>query len=274
MTDIEQFSYSKESSLSEVIAKIEYLINSGIGDIVILSRIIESLKNQNQLYDSDQSYLESLIHVTSTNLSQNYADYPKSHLTESDNFLYHVPSESGFAHVETLESSNEIRARTLRDFALGNLAGVIFPHRGILPRIEPSNSDELKITSIVNKTLSENMPMFEKIISSMIDHKLHNMGLASSSTPNSSNIHVAEENEIISIFSNLDFIKSISYSKFNSKIKLVVVHNESDNLKAFDLIEDVIIALEDKLPEYSIEPWILHESEVHDSFLSKTKILV
>ena len=168
MANQKQPSQSKELSQSEIITRIEYFIDSEVNDVIRLQNIIKVLKNQKPLCDSDQSYLNSLMSATSTDVS--------SHL---------------------------------------------------------------------------------RILSAL----------------NSNELSAADENKIISIFSNLNFIKSISYSKSDSTIRLVVVHNDADNLKAFDLIGDTIIALEDKLPDYFIEPWILHESEVQDSFLSGTKKL-
>ncbi len=169
------------------------------------------------------------------------------------------------------ESSDGIDTKIFRSIISASLVGMTLPRIYSNPRL--LQSDELTIKSIVNKTLSENMPIFEKIISSMIDHKLNNLRSNPPSTINPTEIPVEFEDVIVASLSPLTFIKKISYSKYNSTIKLIVIHDESDNLKAFDMIEDAIIALEDKMPDYSIEPWILHESEVQDSFLSQTKQL-
>ena len=134
-------------------------------------------------------------------------------------------------------------------------------------------SDEITIKYMINKMSSENMSIFQKMISFMIDTKLNNLRSNPSSTIKPTEISVEFEDVIVDNLSSLTFIKKISYSKYDSTIKLIVIYDESDNLKAFDEIEDAIIALEDKIPDYSIEPWILHESEVQDSFLSQTKQL-
>ena len=95
-----------------------------------------------------------------------------------------------------------------------------------------------------------------------------------SSDQNSTELCVADENKIISIFSDLNFIKNVSYETHTTPvIQLVVVHNHDDSSEAFDSIGNTIIALEDKLPDYHIEPWILHESEVQDTFMSGAKKL-
>ncbi len=176
--------------------------------------------------------------------------------------------------IKHLINTGESDAGTSPDAAFDGAYGIGFPLRMFFPKTETVRTGEAEIKSIVNKTLSENMPMFEKVISSMIDHKLSNLGLNPTLSINLTEITPNEENEIILALSPLAFIKNVSYSKHDSTIKLVVVHTGSDNLQAFESIEDTIIALEEKLPAYSIEPWILHESELQDSFLSQTKPLI
>ena len=176
--------------------------------------------------------------------------------------------------IKHLINTDEGDAGTSPDATFNEVSRIGFPLRTFFPKTEIVKTNEAEIKSVVNKTLSENMPMFEKMVSSMIDHKLSNLGFNPALSINLTEITSNEENEIILAFSPLAFIKNVSYSKHNSTIKLVVVHAGSDNLQAFESIEDTIIALEEKLPAYSIEPWILHESELQDSFLSQTKPLI
>lgn len=270
MTEKEQTPQTKESTLNNnIISKVQQLIDSGKGDARRLQHICDMISDNKPLYHSDQIYLKSLYETYFAS-RRNWANLTTS---ESPGVFYPDTSESpGLFYPDTSESPDVTYTSILRDITISDIAGIPLPYGEIL-RTGSAEYDESKIKSIVNQTLGENMPVFEKVISSIIDHKLSNLGLVPTTTINPTDIHLKDEEEILTAFAKLDFIKNISYSKHNSVIKLVVTHTESDNLKAFEQIEDTIIDLENKLPAYSIEPWILHESEVQDSFVSKTKLI-
>ncbi|MCV0366306.1 MAG: hypothetical protein K5798_03445 [Nitrosopumilus sp.] len=279
MTDEEQRPLTKSISDNALLLQIKQLIDSGSADNGRLLHIYEMLSTGRALYRSDEEYLKSLLQTSQFN-SMNYSDIVNYNPLESTVYSDSLDEAStwhSYQQTTNLADADFVSGSSATDSYIRSVgaatrirSGVSLPHRAIFSRTETQVPNEFEIQSIVNQTLSENMPMFEKVISSMIAHQLNKLGINPQNSENLSSIPILNESEIVNAFSQLNFIKTISYSKHNSQIKLVVIHNESDNLKAFDMIEDVIIALEEKISDFSIEPWILHESEVQDSFLSGT----
>lgn len=137
-----------------------------------------------------------------------------------------------------------------------------------------SDITEAIMKSIVDKRLKENMPLFENAIASMINHKLKSMELSPVSNLNLNEIPDDVKAEIIKELSKMDFVKTIAYSKEDSNIRLIIIHSSSDKSEAFDKIAESIFDLEDRIPEFFIEPWILHESETQSSYLEDTKLIL
>ena len=145
----------------------------------------------------------------------------------------------------------------------------MFRHRNM-----PDTKLTEMIKSIVDKRLEEDMSLFKNVISSMIDRKLSDMELSSVSNLSLNEISVDTETEIIKELSKMDFVKLIAYSKEDSKIRLIIIHSSSDRSKAFDKIAESVLNLDDRMPEFFIEPWILHESETQPSYLEDAKIIL
>lgn len=77
---------------SDLLDKIQQLIDSGIGDIGRLQYILETLQNGRKLYNSDQSYLDKLLnnyegHVTIQ------PEEDKSPVKSNEDSAEHVPSK-------------------------------------------------------------------------------------------------------------------------------------------------------------------------------------
>jgi len=143
---------------------------------------------------------------------------------------------------------------------------------------------EREIERIVDRRLAENIPMFEKVMDSMMDRKLQSLNILDPyslryglGTPNIIGFQpdiYAIEKIISDSFLQLPYVKQVSYVQHGDEWRLIVVHDSENHEEAFDKIEEKIIELEEKLPELDIEPWILHSSEVESRHLTNAKAIL
>ena len=134
--------------------------------------------------------------------------------------------------------------------------------------------DEHTIKLVVDKRLEENMPIFQKMISFMIDTKLNENGFVSSGTKKSSELDQMEEERIVNSLNHLEYVTKIAYSKQDSEIRIIVIHSSNDKTDALRKIDESIRKLETGFPDHYIEPWILHESEVQPHTIKETKTIL
>lgn len=143
---------------------------------------------------------------------------------------------------------------------------------------------EREIERIVDRRLAENIPMFEKVMDSMMNRKLQSLNIMD---PYSLQYGLGTQNiigfqpdvntieKIISdSFLQLPYVKQVSYVQHGDEWRLIVVHDNKDREEAFDKIEEKIIELEEGLPNLDIEPWILHSSEVESRHLTDAKTIL
>ncbi|MDH3312063.1 MAG: hypothetical protein OEM28_02815 [Nitrosopumilus sp.] len=143
---------------------------------------------------------------------------------------------------------------------------------------------EYEIRKIVNRQFAENMPVLEKIINSIVDRKLRSMNVTESlDTQNwyeSTKKVTSQENVIVmeklifELFNKIQVVKKIAYRQSNNKLYLIIVYASQEHEKAFDQIEEELIKLEDALPKYEFEPWILHNLELETRHLHDTKTIL
>lgn len=142
---------------------------------------------------------------------------------------------------------------------------------------------ELEIEKIVDRRIGESIPMFEKVMDSMLNRKLELLNLVST-TQDTSNFVVsadiskykvnikAIEKVISTSFSSISNIQKVSYIPQKEGWKLIIIHNLEDKAEALNQIEEKILEIEQILPNMDFEPWILHLSEVepHHTIGAKT----
>ena len=152
------------------------------------------------------------------------------------------------------------------------------------PETNIAVDQEYDIRKIVNRQFAENMPVFEKIINSIVDRKLRSMNVTESldvqnwfestkKITSQENLIVMEK-LIFELFNKIEVVKKIAYRQSNNKFYLIIVYDSQNHEKIFDQIEEELIKLEDALPKYEFEPWILHDSELETRHLHDTKIIL
>ncbi len=152
------------------------------------------------------------------------------------------------------------------------------------PETNIAVDQEYEIKKIINMQFAENMPVFEKIINSIVDRKLRSMNVAESlntqnwfesakKTTLQENVNVIEK-LIFELFNKIESVKTVSYRQSNNKLFLIIVYESQEHEKMFDQIEEELIKLENILPKYEFEPWILHNSELEERHLQDTKTIL
>ncbi len=143
---------------------------------------------------------------------------------------------------------------------------------------------EYEIKKIFNKQFAENTPILEKFVEYIVDRKLHSMNAASQSHDIQDRLEPAKKNTLPEIdiikrlirelFNKIEPVRTISYRQSGNKLILVIVYDNQDHESMFDQIEDELIRLENVLPEYEFEPWILHNSELEERHLHGAKTIL
>jgi len=142
---------------------------------------------------------------------------------------------------------------------------------------------ELEIEKIANRCIAESVPMFEKVMDSMLNRKLESLNLVSTTKDTSNfvvsadiskyklNIEVIEK-VISTSLSTIPNIQKVSYIPQKEGWKLIIIHSIEDRAEALNQIEEKILEIEQILPNMDLEPWILHLSEVdpHHAIGAKT----
>ena len=128
------------------------------------------------------------------------------------------------------------------------------------------------------------MPAIVQIINHIIDQKIQSISASvlqgtqrrfeSATMPALQENTDAMEQLIVTLFNDIEYVQTISYRQSDDKFILVIVYDSHEHEKAFDQIEDGLIKLEDVLPEYEFEPWILHSSELEEWHLHGTKTIL
>ncbi len=140
------------------------------------------------------------------------------------------------------------------------------------------DEQESEIEKIVDRKMAKNMPMFQRIMSSMVDKKLQSLEMSNTrlqgvfGSRNASQ-HNAEtlESTIRDSFNDMDFIKQVCYLDTGDDLRLIVILESEDLEPAFSAIIDRVIELEELLCDISIEPWVLRQSEVEPHHLTNAK---
>ncbi len=114
---------------SDLLEKIQRLIDSGIGDVGRLQYMYEALQNGRKIYNSDQSYLEKLLN--------NY----DGHAT--------IQPEEDKSPVRSSEDSTDyIPPKQIKSKKLGSLYGVSYhPHTGDIVRIHHGSCRHVRLAS-------------------------------------------------------------------------------------------------------------------------------
>ncbi len=178
-------------------------------------------------------------------------------------------------HLLNLNLSNTSETTMFDKESIGIITNLAAKQFGCYPGnvTQGTQVKKSEIESFIDDRLRYNMSMFEKVITSIIDHKLTGLGLIPTKNNITSELIQSESDEIVENLLRLPYIQTIAYSKDNSDIELFVVHTNQDPVKALEDIVNIVIELEDKLPEYFPRPWIFHTTEVDPSHLEEARII-
>lgn len=82
------------------------------------------------------------------------------------------------------------------------------------------------------------------------------------------------ENYITKTFSDISYIKHISYSPITDGLGVMIVHESDDKVEALNQIEKRLSTLEEAFPDIYFEPWVLHISEINAEHLKNMKTVM
>ncbi len=127
------------------------------------------------------------------------------------------------------------------------------------------------------------MPILEKFVEFIVDRRLRFMNAVQSHDIQdrfeSTKKNTSPEIEVIKrliceLFSKIEPVRTISYRQSGNKLILIIVYDSQDHEGMFDQIEEELIRLENVLPKYEFEPWILHGSELEERHLHGAKTIL
>jgi len=147
-----------------------------------------------------------------------------------------------------------------------------------------ASDQEHEIEKMIGRGFAANMPMFVKVMDSIVERKLRLMSMSESRdtgtwfgrVPNATlqENRDAVKKMIAESLDKVESVKTVSYRQSSDRLFLVIVYVGQEHEKAFDQIEEELIKLENALPKYEFEPWILHSSEAEERHFHGTETIL